>query len=239
MIEQSAFHDGRYHLAQREKMRDIGYQNLHEETLQRSYRHSMGLVAEQGWRNPLLSKAPHVLQMGTAGAYTSSTFAEFVHDINPNACITVADFSEYPLRQSKAGMSWEPKVNFVRTDTTALSFADNSFDHIETDGLLQYLNSEQKTQAVAEWYRVLKPGGVVTTRDRFVSVNASSYEWGKIDELREYFYNEYGVYTYSTTTERMRDRFNTQGFSTLIEKTRITDPRMFLVHDIVAQKPEV
>ncbi len=176
--------------------------------------------------------------MGTATASTTKTFVDFVHDVNPKAYITVADFSEYPLRQSlDEGLQWEPNVNFVRTDTTKLGFLDNSFDLIETDGLLQFLDPEQKCHAVSEWYRTLKPGGVVTTRDRFVSINAAPREWDMLNIVRNQFQQKFGVFSYPTTTEVMRHTFNNQGFSTQIEKTKLWDPRMILIHDVIAQKP--
>ncbi|MBA3723753.1 MAG: methyltransferase domain-containing protein [Candidatus Levybacteria bacterium] len=240
MIERATFHAGRYHLAQEQEMAVADRRERHEQTLKRFYAHSMDLVVEQGWQHPLFSEAPNVLQMGTATASTTKTFVDFVHDINSKAHITVADFSDYPLQQSQdEGLRCEPNVNFVRTDTTKLGFVDNTFDLIETDGLLQFLSPEQKTQAVAEWYRTLKPGGVVTTRDRFVSVNDAPKEWDTLNKIRKHFSQRFGVYSYPTTTEVMRYKFNAQGFSTLIENTQVIDPRMLLIHDIVAQKPKI
>lgn len=238
MTEQPGFHNGRYHDAQKRKMADHVSRSLHEERLSRCYRHSMDLVKAQGWRHPLSSEAPEVLQMGTAGSFTSSIFVDFVRGINPNSRITIADFSRHPLQESQVSLSWEPNVRFVQTDTTALGFADNTFDQIETDGLLQFLTMDQKAQAVAEWSRVLKPGGVVTTRDRFASNNAGQFQWDKLYEVRNHFYNEYEIFSNPSASEDILEIFNGHGFTTILRKTPFNDPGMYLIKDIVAQKPQ-
>ena len=46
-----------------------------------------------------------------------------------------------------------------------MPFAGERFDWIETDFFLQFFSTEERVILLREWYRVLKPGGIITTRD--------------------------------------------------------------------------
>ena len=46
-----------------------------------------------------------------------------------------------------------------------LPFGDESFDVVINEAMLTMLLGEQKEKALREYYRVLKPGGIVLTQD--------------------------------------------------------------------------
>lgn len=56
-------------------------------------------------------------------------------------------------------------------DATALPFADASFDVVLNEAMLTMLPPEAKAKAVAEYHRVLKPGGVLLTHDVVLTSN--------------------------------------------------------------------
>lgn len=238
MVRNESLHNGNYHRAHEIELEDPAFRADHEGWLRKFYANAMDIVEEQGWAHPLLSESPRVLQMGSASAVTANTFVDFVHGVNPHAQITIADFEEYPLKRAVAtGLADRPNVHFVATDTTSAGFKANSFDLIETDGLLQYLNPDEKIQAIGEWYRMLKPGGVFTTRDRFISITASRLQRAIFGGLQDGLRDRFDVETYPASTEVIRYRFNQQGFDTHMQGTPFISTRSLLLHDIVARKP--
>ncbi len=240
-----AFLQGRYHKFRATELTNIPGLSVHNwRNLRHVYRHAEELIDNKGWQNPLKVEYPNVLLMGIEGHQTAETFVDFVRSRNPNVVVTIADFSKYPLIQCvENGIDKLPNVNLVQADTTELPFADKSFDLIETDCLLQFLSPTQKRVALAQWYRVLRPDGIVTTRDRFVSIKEPPQKWDELNEWREELIWRFGVYSYPTTLEVMRYLFTQQGFSTAFEQIypNVPEPdrkHQGSIYGIVAKKPE-
>ncbi len=59
----------------------------------------------------------------------------------------------------------EDKVKFMEGDAFKLPFEDESFDVVVNEAMLTMLLGDKKEKALKEYYRVLKPGGVVLTQD--------------------------------------------------------------------------
>ncbi len=57
------------------------------------------------------------------------------------------------------------KMNIRYGDATNLPFEDNTFDVVLNEAMLTMLNHENKEKAIKEYYRVLKPGGILLTHD--------------------------------------------------------------------------
>ena len=60
----------------------------------------------------------------------------------------------------KNGFTPEARV----ADCTELPYADNSFDIVFSGDVFEHITYEQKDKCMAEIYRVLKPGGIVTIK---------------------------------------------------------------------------
>jgi SAM-dependent methyltransferase len=234
MLTENPFLTGEYH--RRKKQEVSGFFKLGE-TMQRLrdfYGQAEGIINAAGLQYPLTRENPQVLLMGFEGVHTAITFIRFIHERNANAAITVADISSYPLAESvRLGIPNLPHVNLAQEDTTSLSFPDASFDMIETDRLLQFLSPGQKRRALAQWYRVLRPGGIVTTTDNLMQ-NQTPGEWEIFDRKRNRLLTSLGVDSYPATIEEMSQAFGEQGFSTVIQRAQDFKS----VYHIVAKKPE-
>ena len=59
----------------------------------------------------------------------------------------------------------EDEVKVMEGDAFKLPFEDESFDVVVNEAMLTMLLGDKKERALKEYYRVLKPGGVVLTQD--------------------------------------------------------------------------
>lgn len=59
----------------------------------------------------------------------------------------------------------EGYIQVKQGNAMKLPFEDNSFDVVINEAMLTMLNQSAKEKAVAEYFRVLKPGGVLLTHD--------------------------------------------------------------------------
>ena len=101
----------------------------------------------------------------TGGA--AKFFYEQLHARNLQASATLFDMRPEVLARSLAAIRRnqpEPSVQTSVGNALALPFPDATFDWIETDHFLQFFPPAQLPALIAQWQRVLKPGGVLTTR---------------------------------------------------------------------------
>ena len=75
------------------------------------------------------------------------------------AHVVAADFSEGMIAVGRERHAGNPQVEFVQADATALPFADSEFDAVTISFGLR--NVVEPKKALAEFYRVTKPGGRV------------------------------------------------------------------------------
>ncbi|MEO6199932.1 MAG: bifunctional demethylmenaquinone methyltransferase/2-methoxy-6-polyprenyl-1,4-benzoquinol methylase UbiE [Cryobacterium sp.] len=73
------------------------------------------------------------------------------------AHVVAADFSSGMIEVGRARHADNPNLEFVQADATALPFADGEFDAVTISFGLR--NVVEPKNALAEFYRVLKPGG--------------------------------------------------------------------------------
>jgi ubiquinone/menaquinone biosynthesis C-methylase UbiE len=201
------------------------------------YQLGLDQIAAQGWTNPLRKPRPTVLQMGTAGFHTSRTFVDFVHRRNPNAHLIIADLSAYPLRECAAnGLTTSPNVSLLRTDTRAIDLPPNSVDLLETDAILQFLTPEGKRQALAEWFRILRPGASAMTRDWLLPARADSAdrEFYRIRGTR--LATLTGVVPEETSVTEIKYLARELGFDVVLEPRSFSGFNRYFYH-IVLHKP--
>ena len=75
------------------------------------------------------------------------------------AHVVAADFSEGMIEVGRRRQAGNANIEFVQADATALPFADNEFDAVTISFGLR--NVVEPKKALAEFYRVTKPGGRV------------------------------------------------------------------------------
>ena len=78
-------------------------------------------------------------------------------------------------------------IEFIRADAFHLEFLDNSFDYIINEAMLTMFSNKSKVRALSEYYRVLKPGGLLLTHEINVNVSPLSKEdWLSLFEEAEF-----------------------------------------------------
>ena len=75
------------------------------------------------------------------------------------AHVVAADFSSGMIEVGRARLAHNANIEFVQADATALPFKDNEFDAVTISFGLR--NVVEPKKALAEFYRVTKPGGRV------------------------------------------------------------------------------
>ncbi len=87
----------------------------------------------------------------------------------PEGSVTGVDLSEGMLkvarRKAEAAGLPAPRLEFVQANAEDLPFADASFDRVTASLAIHELNRQGRTNALAEVYRVLRPGGMVVIAD--------------------------------------------------------------------------
>ena len=98
-------------------------------------------------------------------------------------CITGLDMNPAALEKARANIEkhgLDDVIDVVEGNALALPFPDASFDVVINEAMLTMLPRENKAKAIAEYYRVLKPGGVLLTHDVALRVA----DEGEVTELR-------------------------------------------------------
>lgn len=121
------------------------------------------------------------------------------------------DLDEEALEHAKVNVKehhLEDQITLVHGSAFELPFADNSFDIVINEAMLTMLVGEQKDQAISEYYRVLKSGGVLLTQD--VCLRTESAEEQK--EIRAGISRAINVDVEPLTVEAWSKKFEDHGF---------------------------
>ncbi len=240
---ESPFTTGRYHREHKYLLGNKVDRSLHEASLAVAHMDSLRLIKtmeDQGWRNPFEQPEPQILQIGTAGFETSEALINFAKKQNPNTKITVSDISEIPLTAvaHRLDLDGIENVTVKQADTRKLDFPDDAFDMLTTDALLQLLSPEEREKALQEWFRVLKPGGIATTRDWLITKDTGRIAKAMQAKRRHHVRNKFGVQVYPMTEEELAKTATNTGFQVIVDPVTETpwsmDKRL---NTIVLHKP--
>ena len=141
----------------------------------RDIRHDGSITAFQQKRGgdaaafylPFLAPGMRLLDIGCGPGTITAALAEIVGtaigvDINPNAIASARQLAAH------AGPT---KLCFVEADMTALPFEDGAFDAVFFHAVLYHQSRAKLATTLAEARRVLRPGGLLGTRDADVDGN--------------------------------------------------------------------
>jgi ubiquinone/menaquinone biosynthesis C-methylase UbiE len=184
----------------------------HRRFLNYSYRRSYRALQDLGC-SPLDVPEARVLLCGVGASSTTLEFATFLRSRQSSTRLVVLDLESPPLIASKAAVESQPvleDVTFVRADARALPFADASFDLVETDFLLQFLNSADRRKVLREWARVLRPGAAIMTRDWVTHNRGLDLLWDALH--RAVLRIVLSARTYVLTGEEIRSGLQDAGF---------------------------
>lgn len=117
------------------------------------------------WLTEILKYLPtkpcKILDVGTGSGFFAQLLAKHHHEVDG------IDLTHSMIEQAKLSLKqlsdYNSKINFQVMDAENLTYADNSFDVIISRNLTWTLPNPQK--AYSEWYRVLKPNGILLNFD--------------------------------------------------------------------------
>lgn len=154
------------------------YTHGHHESVLRSHR----------WRTAENSAGhllPHLTSGMTlldAGCGPGTITADLATRITPGR-VTALEMNEeaLSLARAEAGRRQSDNIDFVVGDVHALDFPDDTFDAVHAHQVLQHV--ADPVQALREFRRVTKPGGIVAVRDS----DYAAFTWyPQVDELDEW-----------------------------------------------------
>lgn len=168
-----------------------------------------GGVVATDW---LLGQAPinrdsHVLEVACNMCTTSIQLAR-----KYQCRITGIDMDPRALEKARKNIQaarLEDYIHVQQANAMKLPFADESFDVVINEAMLTMLNGTAKAKAVAEYYRVLKPGGVLLTHDiTFTKANMAE----QLVQLREAIH----IQVEPLPASEWKQLFYTAGFAKVI-----------------------
>jgi len=151
------------------------------------------------------------LLSGVGGEITAELYIEFVIARNKKAKMVIIDLGEQQVASVKHLVEQKYKgydITVKRMNVLDIekNFAAKTFDWIETDGLIEYLDKPQLKSLLRQWKQVLKPDGFITTRDF-----ASNSPFGAlVDKFRMWFIKKHLTLTGHVHTKKQLDEIFAQ-----------------------------
>ena len=131
------------------------------------------------------------------------------------------DLDENALEKARANIAannLQDKIHVQRANAMKLPFEDNTFDIVINEAMLTMLPRENKAKAIAEYFRVLKPGGVLLTHD--VALRTDDEE--QAAELRAGISRAIGVNVDPLTKDMWTGLFEKAGFAPEVQTGDMT-----------------
>ena len=127
----------------------------------------------------------------------------------PKAAFVGIDVDKESIEQATEEMKKQnlKNVTFIKADAFHLKFEDNTFDYVINEAMLTMLSPKSKERALSQYYRVLKPGGLLLTHDIALINN---YE-----ETRKTLSGSINVNVFPMPKKEWLELFSNNGFSTV------------------------
>jgi len=134
---------------------------------------------------------------------TGDLALKFKEKVGKNGRVVLADINASMLNEGRKKLldvAGETQIKFVQTNAECLSFPDNSFDIVSIAFGLR--NVTDKDRAIAEMYRVLKPGGRLLvlefskTQNQLLEKGYDFYSFNIMPKLGQIFANDSESYQY-------------------------------------------
>ena len=110
-----------------------------------------------------IKKGNHILEVACNMGTTLFDISK-KHEITAVG-IDIDDQALLKAKQYAEKLHLKNKLTFIVGDATQLPFDDDSFDIVINEAMLTMLSIKQKEKALQEYYRVLKPNGILLTHD--------------------------------------------------------------------------
>ncbi len=125
----------------------------------------------------LLSHGARILDAGCAAGRDALVFTKM------HFHVVGVDASEELLSIARQRC---PTVEFIHGDIRLLSFPDNSFDGVWACAVIHHLDLQDMPSALGEFFRVLKPGGVLFISTRYGSGTRKIKDALSLGDAREF-----------------------------------------------------
>lgn len=134
---------------------------------------------------------------------TGDLALKFKKKVGQNGTVILADINAAMLSEGRSKLldeSGETNIKFIQTNAQSLAFTDNSFDIVSIAFGLR--NVTDKEKAIAEMYRVLKPGGRLLilefskTNNFLLEKGYDFYSFNIMPKLGKFFANDSESYQY-------------------------------------------
>jgi len=142
---------------------------------------------KQSFKESLLGMSPRrILISGTADYCILAHFSAALLESQVTDCeIVILDLCATPLKICEWFARYEKLPNDIRTlqgNALQTDFRDNWFGLVISDAFLTRFEPEARKQVVAEWFRILAPGGSVITTARIEqSIGRTRVTWSERD----------------------------------------------------------
>ncbi|SFG95736.1 class I SAM-dependent methyltransferase [Sporolactobacillus nakayamae] len=156
-----------------------------------------------------LSEGKKILEVACNMGTTAVEVAQTYH-----CSVVGVDLDRKALKKAEANIrkaGVEKYVSVQYANATNLPFADQSFDVVINEAMMTMLPKAAKLKAVQEYYRVLKPGGVLLTHD-------VSFQELQMEQLLEKLRETINVRVEPLSVENWEQLFRQAGFANVTTK---------------------
>ncbi|AUD63414.1 hypothetical protein BK010_07340 [Tenericutes bacterium MO-XQ] len=148
-----------------------------------------------------------ILEVGCNMGTTAIELVKKYHIKNYVACDLDAKALKKAMLNAKTNKVGD-FITFKEENALHLSFLDESFDIVINEAMLTMLSDPHKEKALKEYYRVLKPGGILLTHDVMLRTDDTAIQKEVIGNLSRAI----NIHAKPHTKEEWNNLFNSVGF---------------------------